>query len=397
MCKFLAGMGTHEPAVRAAVRNHTSWMTAQAEAGGGGPRSHGSLRWIVSADGGSASLPFPDAVAGDDADAMLADCRARGQTGIGCWTSGLDPIGEIAAVLVARGFEWGWSAHWMAFDLDALPRIDDDRVRVEPGPVRDSWKAFAPGAGQAIVHLADGEAGLYDVGVEPGMQRSGLGRALTVAALDAARRAGATLATVNATEDGERLYRAVGARSLGHGQTFWIHGDGLAAPVPPALVAAAEAAGRGETPGSASAATLAARLPGNGMGLAHVAQAAGHAETARRLAALGAPARRDPRLRARRRRRPRGRRARRADRAARRHGAARGGADPRPRPPARRAGGRCRHRRPRPHVRRHAPGVGGAPAQPGGGGVAQTLTACSRSASFSDVLRSVRVERSPMM
>ena len=51
--------GDHEPAVRAAVRNHTSWMTAQAEAAGGGPRSHGSLRWVVSADGGSASLPFP--------------------------------------------------------------------------------------------------------------------------------------------------------------------------------------------------------------------------------------------------------------------------------------------------------------------------------------------------
>ena len=94
---------------------------------------------------------------------------------------------------------------------------------------------------------------------------------------------------MNATEDGERLYRAVGARSVGHGQTFWIHRDGLAAPVPPELVAAAEAAGRGETPGSASPATLAARLPGNGMGLAHVAQAAGHPEAARRLAAQGAP------------------------------------------------------------------------------------------------------------
>jgi len=81
----------------------------------------------------------------------------------------------------------------------------------------------------------------------------------------------------------------VGARSLGHGQTFWIHRDGLAAPVPPELVAAAEAAGRGETPRSASPATLAARLPGNGMGLAHVAQAAGHPEAARRLAAQGAP------------------------------------------------------------------------------------------------------------
>ena len=167
--------------------------------------------------------------------------------------------------------------------------------------------------------------------------------------------------------------------------------------MPPALVAAAEAAGRGETPGSASPAMLAARLPGNGMGLAHVAQAAGHAETARRLAALGAPL--DAIL------------AYELDGA---DGLAGVALDE----PIGRLGGTVLHEavrirdsdllraalaagadteRPRSHVRRHAPRVGGAPAQPRGGGVAHTLTACSRSASFSDVLRSVRVERSPMM
>src|SRR5699024_11106318 len=130
-----------------------------------------------------------------------------------------------------------------------------------------SWRAVAPGAGQAVVYLADGEAGLYDVGVWPHAQRAGLGRALTLAVLDTARRAGAPVATTNATEEGERLYRSLGARSLGHGQTFWIHRDGLAAPVPPALVAAAEAAGRGRVP-DAPLEVLAARLPGNGMGLA---------------------------------------------------------------------------------------------------------------------------------
>ena len=122
--------------------------------GRGGPREHGALRWIVSARAAGPSLPFPDAVAPADADAMLADCRARDQRGIGCWTSGLDPIGEIAAVLVARGFEWGWSAHWISFDLDALPRIDDDRVRVEPGPVRDSWRATAAGARRSCISPA---------------------------------------------------------------------------------------------------------------------------------------------------------------------------------------------------------------------------------------------------
>ncbi len=286
MCKFLAGMGENDSAIRAAVRNHTSWMTAQAEAAGGGVMVHGGLRWIVSGPGRGASLPFPAQVTGEDADAMLADCRARGQTGIGCWTSGLAPIGELAAVLVARGFEWGWSAHWMSFDLDALPRIDDDRVRVGPGPVHDSWTAGAAG-GTAIVHLVGDEAGLYDVGVDPGRQRTGLGRALTVAALAAARRAGATVATVNATDDGERLYRSVGARSLGWGQTFWIHADGLAASPPAALVAAAEAAGRGQA--AAPADVVGERLPGNGMGLAHVALAAGYRAAARALAALGAP------------------------------------------------------------------------------------------------------------
>ena len=273
-------------AIRSAARNHTSWMTARAEAAGGGVREHGSLRWIVSAAGEGASLPFPASVTGPDADAMLADCRARRQSGIGCWTTGLEPIGEVAAVLVARGFEWGWSAHWMLFDLDALPAIDDDRVRVAPGPVRDSWTARAAG-GQAMVHLIGDEAGLYDVGVDPGSQRAGLGRSLTVAVLTAARRAGATIATVNATEDGERLYRALGARSLGLGQTFWIHADGLAAPPPAELVAAAEAAGRGEV--AAPPDVVGVRVPGNGMGLAHIAHAAGHPATARELAAAGAP------------------------------------------------------------------------------------------------------------
>jgi ribosomal protein S18 acetylase RimI-like enzyme len=277
-------MSPPDALIRAAVRNHTSWMTARGVA----VRTHGALRWIVGAAGEEASLPFPDRVTGDDADAMLSDCRARRQAGVGCWTSGLAPIGELAAVLVARGFEWGWSAHWMAFDLDALPDVEDDRVRVERGPVRDSWTAVAPGAGQAVVHLAGGDAGLYDVGVQPGAQRTGLGRALTIAALGAARRAGATMATTNATEDGERLYRSIGAQSLGWGQTFWIHRDGLRAPPAADLVAAAEAAGRGEMP-DATPEVMAARLPGNGMGVAHIALAAGHRDAAAALLAAGAP------------------------------------------------------------------------------------------------------------
>jgi ribosomal protein S18 acetylase RimI-like enzyme len=266
--------------IRSAVRNHTSWMTIGAER----VREHGALRWMVGREGSEASVPFPGSVTGEEADAMLADCREARQRGIGCWTSGLEPIGELAAVLVARGFEWGWEAHWMAFDLDAVPDVEDGRVSVAPARLPRTWRAIAPGAGQAIVHLAGDDAGLYDVHVEPAHRGTGLGRALTVAALRTALQEGARTATVNATEDGTRLYASLGARSLGYGQTFWIHRNGLEARQPAALVAAAEAAGRGQAPDR----VLDARLSGNGYGLAHVALYAGHRDTAAWLLEHGA-------------------------------------------------------------------------------------------------------------
>jgi hypothetical protein len=35
------------------------------------------------------------------------------------------------------------------------------------------------------------------------------------------------MATLNATGEGELLYRALGFRSLGHGQTWWLHDLGF--------------------------------------------------------------------------------------------------------------------------------------------------------------------------
>jgi GNAT superfamily N-acetyltransferase len=281
MSGFSTSMAGAHALIRSAVRNHTSWMTVRGEA----VHAHGELSWVLGRANSEASVPFPTRVTGEAADAMLADCRAARQCGIGCWTSGLEPIGELAAVLVARGFEWGWQAHWMAFALDALPEIEDARVSVARDPLPDTWRATASG-GQAVVHLAGEDAGIYDVQVESAHRGTGLGRALTVAALRRAIQAGARTATVNATEEGTGLYSSLGARSLGHGQTFWIHRDGLSAHPSPALVAAAEAAGRGRPPDQVPD----ARLPGNGLGLAHVAFHAGHRDRAAWLLEHGAAA-----------------------------------------------------------------------------------------------------------
>jgi ribosomal protein S18 acetylase RimI-like enzyme len=65
-------------------------------------------------------------------------------------------------------------------------------------------------AGMAWLH----EGALFDVHVGEPFRRKGLGAALT-------RAAGETV-VLNATGDGELLYRALGFESLGYGRTWWL-------------------------------------------------------------------------------------------------------------------------------------------------------------------------------
>lgn len=303
-------MSDRELLIRAAARNHTSWMTAQTLAIGGAARRHGALRWL-GGPGGHATLAFPRAVPRPGLEAMLEWCRRNGAGGVGCWVTGLEPTGELAARLVARGFEWGWQPHWMALDLDRLPLEEtDERVALvsevpEYGPgfglallemVRRQPHRFVHAvarvdgayAGHATAHVVGGRlagAGIYDVDVVPSQRRRGLGRALTLAVCRAAAGAGARVATLNATGEGELLYRALGFRSLGLGQTWWIHRAGLRGLPAPELVAAAEAAGRGDVRALGRLdPPRAVRLPGNGLTLAQVARDAGHPRAADWLA-----------------------------------------------------------------------------------------------------------------
>jgi GNAT superfamily N-acetyltransferase len=234
--------------IRAAARNQVSWMTRAAVATGGAVIRERGLTWTAPAPGGEAMLPFPRAASGPALDAMIAGARERGARGIGCWVSGLEPYDALGERLVARGFEWGWQPHWMAIDLARLPvEEDDSRVSlVEEVPdyggygqalmalararPRRFWHAVArvdgSFAGHAWAHVIGGRlgsAGIYDVDVLPEHRRRGLGRALTLAVCRAAAAAGAEMATLNATGEGEMLYRALGFRSLGLGQTWWLH------------------------------------------------------------------------------------------------------------------------------------------------------------------------------
>ena len=232
--------------IRAAARNHTSWMTSAAEATGGAVVHKDGVTWTVPAPGGEAMVLFPSAGASAAAlDAVVEGARERGARGIGCWATGLEPFDDLAQRLTERGFEWGWQPHWMAIDLSQLP-LDEEDPRVslvddvpeyggygaalltlaKARPQR-SWHALArvdgAFAGRAWAHVDDGSAGIYDVDVPRRHRRRGIGRAVTLCVCRAAAAMGAQVATLNATGQGELLYRALGFRSLGLGQTWWLH------------------------------------------------------------------------------------------------------------------------------------------------------------------------------
>jgi ribosomal protein S18 acetylase RimI-like enzyme len=60
------------------------------------------------------------------------------------------------------------------------------------------------------------------MGVAEVERRRGIGRGLTLAALQLAASQGSAAATLNATAEGMLLYRALGFRSVGVAQTWWL-------------------------------------------------------------------------------------------------------------------------------------------------------------------------------
>jgi ribosomal protein S18 acetylase RimI-like enzyme len=156
-----------------------------------------------------------------------------------CWSLGEDRV--LGTLLIARGFEWGWEPHWMALDLDRIPGDDAGhdvvpferaagdrelpyRTATDPAHVRHlSVRVRGETVGHVIVNPWRGSAGIYNMGVVPSYRRRGIGRALTLAACRIGRELGCSHALLNATPEGELLYRTVGFESLGLGQTWWRH------------------------------------------------------------------------------------------------------------------------------------------------------------------------------
>ncbi len=254
--------------LRAVAANHQREWMESARSTGGETRRFGGVTCIWSPNGSDprVTLAFPYGDKDAPLDAVLDYCRSRDPlpASVGCWAMRDESDAatrDLGVRLAARGFEWGWQAHWMSLDLTVVANVNAPppglRVAVvdKPAPVwdvddlpyysrpaanvastppprrRNRWR-FAAWRGENVIGHATlfvtrgalGVAGIYAMGVVPAARRQGVGAALMNAACRHARaEAGCRWALLNATGEGERLYRRLGFVSLGRGQTWWLH------------------------------------------------------------------------------------------------------------------------------------------------------------------------------
>jgi len=212
-----------------AARNHLSWF--------GRHRQRLDLGGLAVFVGRSdAVIAFPDGDA--DLTGAVRLAREAGLAEVGCWS--LEPDGALGSRLSKLGFQDGWQPHWLGIDVTQPPR--DPAYQVDEAPVCNRelpyWSELHERTADGVHHLmvregsritghtvlnVEGDSGgIYDMGVLPSARRRGYGRSLTLAALARAHLAGCTSVTLNATHEGELLYRNIGFESLGHGMTWWL-------------------------------------------------------------------------------------------------------------------------------------------------------------------------------
>jgi ribosomal protein S18 acetylase RimI-like enzyme len=240
---------------RAAAANQTEWLARLAEAAGGVVHRERHATWMASPAG--ATLAFPTLTRGRLQGLLpqfLSTARRRSGEA-SCWSLLPTEPEELGDELTAEGFREGWQAHWMAVEISSISVPYPEGVEIGLAPADwaptelpwdgagiaelrrmlagtrprrvwhlGAWRDGAP-VGHAVVSVTTGRlgvAGIYDMGVAPDERRRGIGRALTLAALQLGRAQGCSAATLNATPEGELLYRALGFRSVGVAQTWWL-------------------------------------------------------------------------------------------------------------------------------------------------------------------------------
>jgi hypothetical protein len=321
----------------AAAINHVDWMTRLALASGGTVAEEAGVTWSYVARAATevtvAVTQPPAPPAREHLDRLLAMCRDKQVDRIGYWAFSQDYRQPLGAWLGARGFRPGGQPHWMALDLLAIPDLPPlpqlsqaTGVRIterfapradsvlpcfhpDTARVRQEMTARQPRRVWHAVQWQDGEptaqvsycvtpgdlgiCGLHDTVAVESARVAGIGLARAQWMFRFAADLGARYAITNAAAQTAGLYRMLGFRSLGFGQTWWLAGDALRVPAEPRTIALAEAIGLGDLggldrlAGRAASSSLDEQLA-NQMTPLQFAAAAGRPDSARWLIDHGA-------------------------------------------------------------------------------------------------------------
>lgn len=227
-------------------RTQHAWFRALAEATGGRSFSTHKMDWVWLPETREMLCMFPTEISDAGLEPALAEAKRRGASTVGVWMSAA--IRE--SILPQYRFERGWQPWWMTKSLDvetlaAASETPDGRVTVTAVAPDQVWLATARGGEAQDAGVQDGEhewagrsyaylppeqgtkhlAGIFDMVVAPEHRRTGLGTALLNQLSEAVFNAGAEHLLLNATPDGQRLYKNRGFDLIGKGQTWWLHLD----------------------------------------------------------------------------------------------------------------------------------------------------------------------------
>lgn len=212
-------------------RTQHAWFRALAEATGGRSFTTHQMDWVWLPHTREMLCMFPTNVTEAGLFPALAEAERRGAATVGIWLNAAVRAGHLANYR----FEPGWQPWWMTRSLDveavaAASESVDDRVSLNTAVENQVWLATAhvglDTAGQSYAYFPPEQgakhlAGIFDMSVEPEFRRTGLGTSLLNRLSEAAFNAGAEHLLLNATPDGQRLYRKYGFELIGKGQTWW--------------------------------------------------------------------------------------------------------------------------------------------------------------------------------
>src|SRR5581483_9324691 len=249
---FLEDDPTFEQRWQALSLNNQSWFARCAQARAKEAIYEKGMMWA----GGHIAISSVDPLQVDNQlDRAMEWYRSqRPLEGAICWYLSATPPGDLAARLLARGFEPNWQPHWMwcnlrelsdqhihafAFDIQTVeeePAGEADDLPYYPAEAREARTALHRTyprhvcslvalqkkriVGRCMLNVTTGEwgiAGLFAMGVAPSARNQGIGTALAWEACNLARQTGCRHVMLNATPLGEPVYRRVGFTSMGYG------------------------------------------------------------------------------------------------------------------------------------------------------------------------------------